>query len=152
MYAALLWIHSWWRWVVVIATVVAWGRAWAGAFGGRSFDPGAARAVKICLRAVDFQFLIGVILYLFVSPLTALAFRDMGAAMQNPQLRFFTIEHGPSMLLVTALLHIGSARSKRGVNDLQRHRRIVTWFTVAFLLMMAAIPWPALDVGRPLLR
>lgn len=152
MYSTLLWIHSWWRWVVLVVGAVALVRVWAGVVGKRPWSAGTQRAVAACVGTLDLQFLLGVILYLFVSPLTAAAFRDMEGAMHNAPLRFWAVEHGPTMLLVTTLFHVGSARARRAANDAQRHRRLATWFTIATLLMLAAIPWPFLDIGRPLFR
>lgn len=152
MYSTLLWIHSWWRWVVLIAVGLALIAAWSGWLGGRPFDKRSRILNAIAVGSMDLQLLVGAALYLFLSPLTSAAFADMGAAMKNPPLRFFTVEHGPTMLVVTALMHVGSARAKRGGLDAKRHRTVAIWFTVAMLLILAAIPWPAMDVGRPLFR
>jgi hypothetical protein len=55
-------------------------------------------------------------------------------------------------VLVLVLLHDGSVRARRAATDVVRYRRTASWFTVAFVLMLAAVPWPWLDIGRPLFR
>ena len=152
MYVTLLWIHSWWRWVVLLTAVVALVHACVGLFGRRSFTPRSRTPGALFVGALDLQLLVGLILYVFVSPLTSAAFADMGGAMRNPELRFWAVEHGPSMLLVVALAHIGSVRARRAATDALRYRRLVTWFGIACVLMLAAHPWPWLDIGRPLVR
>ena len=62
---------------------------------------------------LDMQMLLGLILYLVLSPFTAEALRDFGAAMKSPGLRFFAVEHLTLMLgaatLVPLVLLLGVA-------------------------------------------
>ncbi len=62
---------------------------------------------------VDIQFLIGIILYAFVSPITRAAFADFGAAMKNADLRFYAVEHITMMIIALIIIHIGRAKSKK---------------------------------------
>ncbi|MET0343940.1 MAG: hypothetical protein ABW252_23195 [Polyangiales bacterium] len=151
MYSTLLWIHSWWRWAIVIAVALALFEAWSGWLGGRHHGKRSRILNAAAVGTMDLQLLVGAVLY-FISPLTSTAFANMGAAMKNPPLRFFTVEHGPTMVLVLVLMHLGSARAKRGATDTARHRTAAIWFTVATVLMLLAVPWPSYDVGRPLFR
>ena len=132
--------------------VAALVHASIGLFGRRPFTKRSRTLTAAYVGALDLQFLMGAILYLFVSPLTSAAFVDLGTAMRNPPLRFWAVEHGPSMLLVVTLAHVGSVRARKATADALRYRRLLTWFGVSFVLMLAAIPWPWLDIGRPLFR
>ena len=152
MYATLLWLHSWWRWVVLSMALLTLVHASIGWFGGRSFTARSRALSAAYVGTLDLQLLLGVVLYLFVSPLTSAAFVDIASAMRNPPLRFWAVEHGPTMLLVVALAHIGNLRARKADKDALRFRRLVTWFGVSFVLMLAAVPWPWLDIGRPLFR
>jgi hypothetical protein len=145
-------MHSWLRWVVIAAGLFALAHAWRGVLTKRGWGARARLPSTVFVGVMDLQFLLGLVLYVFVSPLTSAAFADLGAAMKNPPLRFWAVEHGPTMLLVLVLLHVGSVRARRATTDVVRYRRTASWFTVAFVLMLAAVPWPWLDIGRPLFR
>jgi hypothetical protein len=152
MYGTLLWIHSNLRWLVLLSGIIAIAYAWTGVATGRPWTARARALIATFVGLMDLQFLVGAVLYIFFSPVTRAAFANMRGAMSNPHLRFFTVEHGPPLLIAVALVHIGSVRSRRAPTDKLRYRRFAIWATVAFGLMFASIPWPWLDIGRPLLR
>jgi len=152
MYAILLFLHSWLRWVVLLGAVVALMYTWTGFFSGRAFGDRARAITRTFVALLDVQLLVGLSLYAVYSPLTHAAFANMRFAMKEPNLRFWAVEHGPSMLVVVVLAHIGSARARRAPEDRLRYRRFGTWVLAAFVLMFFATPWPWLDIGRPLLR
>ena len=152
MYSSVLWLHSYWRWVVLLAGVTALARAAAGLVSGWPWTPRARAAQTAFVGSLDLQLLFGLVLYLFLSPFTLSAFADLGAAMKNPHTRFWAVEHAPVQLLAVALAHVGSVRAKRAASDKQRHRRATLYFALVLALIAAAIPWPGLDIARPLLR
>jgi len=152
MYGTLLWVHSNWRWVVMLTGLLAIGNAWYGWLSARPWTTRSRVLNTVFVSALDLQFLVGVLLYVVFSPIAHAAFADMRAAMSNPQLRFFAVEHGPPMLIAVVLVHVGSARARRAPDDRQRHRRFAIWAGVGAVLMFLAIPWPWLDVARPLFR
>jgi hypothetical protein len=152
MYETLLVLHSLLRWLVLIAGLGAVIQSWAGWLGGRSFS-GVARSLGLFfVIGLDMQFLVGFVLYLFASPFTRAAFSDFGAAMRDPALRFFAVEHVVMAVLAIALAHIGHRRAKRPVSDLARHRTRAIFFTIALVILLVAIPWPGRTMGRPLFR
>jgi len=152
MYSSVLWLHSYWRWVVVLAGVSALARSAAGWAFGWPWTPRARAALLACVGSLDLQLLLGLTLYLFLSPFTLSAFADLGAAMKNPHTRFWAVEHAPVQLLAVALAHVGSIRVKRAASDRQRHRRGAIFVAIVLVLIAAAIPWPGLDIARPLFR
>jgi hypothetical protein len=99
----------------------------------------------------DVQFLLGLTLYVFLSPFTHAAFADLGAAMKNSGLRFWAVEHLVGMLIAIALVHVGRARARK-TDSLRRHRVAATFFGLALVVLLGSIPWPGLPYGRPLLR
>ncbi len=151
MYDLLLTLHSLFRWVVVVAALFAVGRAWLGWLGRRAWARLDERLGLAFTVSMDVQLLLGALLY-FVSPLVQGAFQDLGAAMGNQGLRFFTLEHFLLMLIAVALAHVGRAMSRRVEGDQDKHRRAAIFFGLAVILVLIAIPWPFLPYGRPLLR
>ena len=146
IYTVILSLHNLVRWVVVILAILALVRAYRGWLGRREWTDGDRKSGVFFSAALDTQLLLGLILY-FISPLTRAALQDFGAAMGNPGLRFFALEHVFYMLLAVILVHIGSVRSRRARTDLDKHRLAAIFYTLAVVLILIAIPW-----SRPLIR
>jgi hypothetical protein len=152
MYPTVLWLHSYWRWVVLLAGANALARATLGGTRGWPWTRRAQHLHTLFVASLDLQLLLGLILYVYASPSTQAAFADLDQVMKNPHYRFWTVEHGPVQLLAVVVAHIGKHRVKRAASDHQRHRRCSIFTGIAIVLILAAIPWPGLDVARPLFR
>lgn len=150
MYTLVLSLHSWLRWVALIAGIVAT----VSALSNRAPNgKGAANVWGLVLMiSLDVQLLIGVLLYVALSPLTAAAMRDFGAAMKNPGLRFFAVEHVALMLAAAVLAHVGRIMARKAKTAESRRSRLVICFGLATLAMLFAIPWPGTASSRPLFR
>jgi hypothetical protein len=135
MYHATLLLHSWIRWIVVVLGIVAIARASAGA-------DRRDRAALLFTIAVDVQFLVGILLYVALSPMTRAAIHNMGGAMHTSALRFWAVEHPFGMVLALVFAHVGRSRP----------RRAALFFTTALVLILLGMPWPGLPYGRPLFR
>ena len=107
-------------------------------------DDRTAQVVHRHARPADAD---GVILYFALSPITSEGMRDMGAAMANAGLRFWTVEHPFGMLLGLALAHIGRARIRKATDAAPKHRVALIFFTLAMLVILAVDP-----VARTCLR
>ena len=148
MYEWVLALHSWIRWLVIIAGVVAVVRAFMERSTWSSADD---RAGIVFTTVLDVQFLLGLLLYLWLSPIAAAARHDLGAAMQNTPLRFWVVEHPIGMIAALALAHIGRTRIRRAAPSAKaRVARI--FFALALLLVLLSMPWPGLPYARPLVR
>ena len=113
IYAGVLVIHSWLRWLVILTGLVAVVRAAAGAAGSKPWTPADDRAGFWFSIALDVQFLLGLILYVFLSPLTHAAFSDFASAMKDSVQRFWAVEHIVGMLIAIALVHVGRAKARK---------------------------------------
>jgi hypothetical protein len=151
MYVALVIVHSWLRWLVLLAALNAVARGVAGAGGRRSWTASDESAGRWLVIAFDTQLLVGLVLYAVLSPLTQTAFNDFGAAMRQSDLRFWAVEHLAGMMAAAALLHIGRARTRK-VPESARHRTAAIFFGLALLLVLVSIPWPGMPASRPLFR
>ena len=149
MYPLVLLVHSWMRWVVLAAGLVACFRGLTRR--GQLWTLADERAGFWFTLALDIQFLLGVLLYFAFSPITPRVFDDFGAAMGDSALRFWAVEHVVGMIIGLALAHIGRARTRR-VADAKRHRTAAIFYGLALLAVIAAIPWPGLPNERPLFR
>ncbi|MDX8338506.1 hypothetical protein SLH46_04890 [Draconibacterium sp. IB214405] len=141
MYQGLLHAHNGFRWLVLIMLVVSVIMGFAGWIGKRNWGKANNLTGLILVMIMDIQFLLGIVLYAFVSPITKAAFANFGAAMKNPELRFYAVEHFLMMFIALALVHIGRAKSKKDVAPWKKHQVTTLFFGIALILILAAIPW-----------
>ena len=149
MYIATLFIHSWLRYAVLLLGVALIAGAVGGVRAGR-WSAGLERLHVSFLAVLDVQLILGLALYFLFSPITKAALANMGAAMKDPQLRWFGVEHIFTMLVAVIVAHVGRIRSKRQGDA--RSRSVLITQCIWLVLTFVAIPWPWLDVARPLLR
>jgi hypothetical protein len=152
MYPIALAVHSWLRWPVLAAGLWLLVVAFTGWRSGAPWSPSRARLRDVFARTMGVQVLLGLALYLIWSPVPSAAWSDIGAAMKDPVLRFFGVEHIFAMLVAMVTVEVMGARAKRCQSAADTHRLIFIAQCVWLVLVLAAIPWPALDVGRPLFR
>ncbi len=151
MYFSMLALHSWLRWAVLLFGMIAIARAIAGR-SGRPWTGGDDRAGMLFIASLDLELLVGLLLYFALSPVAQQGLRDMGAAMSDAGLRFWTVEHPFGMIVGVVLAHIGRARTRRTTDAVKRHRAALIFFTLALVVILLSIPWPGREIGRPLFR
>ena len=152
LYAAMLIAHSYLRWLVLalalwvsLQSFMAWRRA-------RRWKALQERVHALFSGVLRVQFLLGLSLYLFLSPLSGAFFSNPATAIKVSEFRFFGLEHALMMLVAVAVAESGRARSKK-LSDARRRQRVVFSSTsIALLLMLAAVPWPFMPIHRPLFR
>ena len=142
----VLGLHNLVRWLVIVAGLLATIRFWRGWLKQGRWGAAEATAARLFVITLDVQFLIGILLYAFFSPLTRKAFGDMGAAMRDAPVRYFVVEHVVVMLAAIAIAHIGSVRVKRATTDAAKFQTAALWFGVAIAAILGFVPW-----ARPLL-
>lgn len=147
MYNIVLVLHSFVRWAVVILGAWATAQALLGWLGRREWTRRDDRWGVFFTLSMDVQVLLGLILYVFLSPLTQAAFRNFGEAMASADLRFFAFDHIFMMIVALGVAHVGRALSRRTTEAQARHKRAAIFFGLATLFVLVAIPW-----SRPLLR
>lgn len=152
MYPVILFVHSWLRWLVLGACLVVVFCSARGFFRGLPWSRRDTKASEALVRLADLQFTLGLLLYLWLSPIVRSAFADMAVAMRSAPLRFFAVEHITAMVLGVAFLHIGHVRSRRAQVDTRRHRNMLLGSGGLLLMALAGIPWPGLKQARPLAR
>ncbi len=141
MYTGFLHAHSGLRWLVLILIVVSIALAFVGWIKKREWTKTDQTSSLFLMIFMDIQFLVGIVLYLFLSPMTKAAFNDFGAAMGNSALRFYAVEHILMMVIALALVHIGRAKTKKDIAPWKKHRAAAIFYTISLLVILAAIPW-----------
>lgn len=150
LYLLLKDAHNIVRWLVILAGLWAILRAWSGLFGKKGWTRGDRVSGLVFSSTLNLQFVLGAILY-FASPITQAALANFRGAMKDSTLRFFLVEHPFAMILAAVIAQVGYSLSKRAPSDAASFRRAAISYTIAGVLILAAIPWPFLPYGRPLL-
>jgi hypothetical protein len=150
LYTTVLLLHSWVRW----AALALGGAATVAAIGGND-AASTGRADRLGLffmMVLDIQMLLGLLLYLVLSPFTTRALEDFGAAMRTPSLRFWAVDHAATMMIAVIVVHVGRVLSRKAAVPEAKRWRLVASAGLATLLMVIGTPWPGLPNGRPLFR
>jgi len=130
--------HAGWRWIVLILlifAVVKMNIGWKKK--GQEFTEKDRKLALFTMIAFHIQVLVGFVLF-FISPKV----QFISGMMGNKLLRFFTVEHSVMMLIAMALITIGHAKSKKKENATEKFKAIAVFYTIAFVIILAAIPWP----------
>ena len=150
MYTTILIVHSWLRW---FALVCGFGAALAAIMGRvQSENSPADRWGLFLMIALDLQMLLGLLLYLVVSPNMKPILENFGASMKDPALRFWAVEHISAMFGAVVLVHVGRVLARKAATPAAKRTRLLVCFGLATLLMILGTPWPGRPGGRVLFR
>lgn len=143
-------LHNLNRWFVLIAAVWALVVLYRGLFSRAAWGPQPLRVSRMFVGLMDLQFLLGLILYV-LGPYAGTLFSSFRDAMGQAVLRFFALEHPLQMLIAIIVAHVGLGLAKKATTDRAKYKRAAIAFTIALVIMLAGIPWPGSEHGRPLL-
>lgn len=127
--------HSGLRWIVLLLLVAAVFNA-LSKLKSSTYTNGDRKLNLFAMVSYHVQFLLGWILY-FISGKV----NFNGSWMKSELFRFFGLEHALLMTIAFVLLTIGHSKSKKAEGK-QKHKKIAVFYTIAFILILAAIPWP----------
>jgi hypothetical protein len=151
VYSTVLTIHSWLRWPALLLGAGATINAFRYRADATQPAPGA-RWDSLFMLAVDLQALLGLLLYFGLSPFTRDALNDFASAMRDPRLRFFVLTHIGAMVVAVGAVRAGRVLAMSEPSSSARRAGRFACFGIAWLVMMAAVPWPGLAYGRPFFR
>ena len=92
------------------------------------------------------QLLIGLVLYLVLSPfgLNAITGLGMAEVMKNAEYRQIAVEHITTNIIAIVLITIGYSKNKRTFGDVAKHRNALIFYGLGLLLLLSRIPWSKL--------
>ena len=125
------------------------------AFSDRAQTTGLGRADRwglSLMAALDLQMLLGLLLYLVLSPMMEAIRQNFAGAMQGRVARFWAVEHISMMLLAVILVHVGRVLARKAATPDAKRTRLLVCFGIATLAMITATPWPGMAMARPLFR
>ena len=151
MYEFVLALHSIVRWLVLLAAVVAVAQGFVGWFGRREWSGASQRTSLAFVISLDIQVLMGLLLFVALSPITAEVLRDFESANSDPQLRYWGFEHSFGFFIAFLLAHVGYVAARRASSSVAKFRWAAIAFLLSTLVIIVSMPWPGQANGRPLL-
>jgi hypothetical protein len=151
-YTITLFLHSWNRWLILVAALFVLVFAAKGLSSKTAYTASQKKWSLVFLSSLHLQLLVGILLYFVLSPLTAEAMSNFGAAMKDPVLRFWAVEHSFTNIVAIALAQTGSILVKRTPDSRSKHRRTLIWTGIALFLILSMIPMGMMGVSRPWFR
>jgi hypothetical protein len=150
MYTTVLTIHSWVRWIALVAAV----GATLAAIRGKVEGPTSLvdRWGLFAMMALDIQMLLGLLLYFVLSPNMQAILNNFGGAMKDPAARFWAVEHTSAMLAAVVFAHVGRVLARKAATPAAKRTRLLICFGLATALMIVGMPWPGRPGGRELFR
>ena len=141
MYNFLVTTHSILRWILAISLLITIIYAFYARSKTLPFE--RTRLLSfVSMNILNLQFIVGLILY-FISPKVVFS----ALAMKAPLTRFFLVEHVTGMLIAIALISIGYSASKKASSEIKKYNKILVYYIIAFLIILAAVPWPFYNLG-----
>ena len=152
LYSISLFLHSWNRWLILVAGIIVITSAIRGLSAKSVYTDFQRKWALVFLSSLHLQLLVGILLYFVLSPLTLQALSNFGAAMNDPVMRFFAVEHSFTNLIAIILAQSGSILVKRATDARVKNKRTLIWNGIALLLILAMIPMGMMGLARPLFR
>jgi hypothetical protein len=150
MYTLVLLLHSWIRWVALVSCVGVTLAALRGKVeGDRSI---ADRWGMVAMMALDLQMLLGLVLYLGLSPTMKEILNHFGESMKRADTRFWAVEHVAAMFAAIVLSHVGRILARKAATTAAKRTRLLVCFGAATVLIIVGMPWPGRPGGRELFR
>lgn len=141
IYSTVKDVHSSFRWILLLVAVLTTAGFIIGWLGKKKYGRLDNTLSLLYMICCDLQLLLGLILYFFLSPVTQSAIQFGSLQLEEPNVRFFAIEHPITMILGIACVHIGRISSKKGATDSSKFKRGTIWFVLSLLLILSRMPW-----------
>jgi len=152
LYNFTLILHSWNRWIILIAGLLAIILAILALVKKQEYSKTNKITSLVFISSLHFQLVIGILLYFVLSPITLEALSNFGAAMKNSEIRYWAVEHSFVNIIAIIVAQVGSILVRRKSSNPAKHKATLIWFGISFILILAMIPMGMMGVERPWFR
>src|SRR5262249_49991473 len=122
MYTTVLFLHSWIRWIALVAVFGVVLAAVRGKVeGDRSVADGWG---MVAMMALDLQMLLGLLMYFGLSPSMREILNHFGESMQRADTRFYAVEHISAMVAAVVLSHVGRVLARKAASPTAKRTRL----------------------------
>ena len=153
MQTGLVHLHNLLRWIILIFLLLSIIKSYSGWQNKKVFTPGDKKIWLFTLIFSHLTLLLGLVQVFFGRFGIFTSDLPQGTnVMKDKFYRFFWVEHPTAMILAIILITLGYGMAKKPVADAVKFKKAFWFFTLALILILAAIPWPFREiVGRPLM-
>lgn len=152
MYQTLTFLHSIFRWLVLLSLLYSIIIAYKGYSRNTIFSKSDDLVRHWTATIAHIQLVLGITLY-SQSPIIKYFWKNFSVAKESFDLLFFGLIHIFLMMLSIIIITVGSAIAKRKEADKEKFKTILLYFTVALIIIFIAIPWPFSPLAnRPYFR
>ena len=146
MYEIFQLIHKALFFVVMLLGLAVLAKAALGLTGKTVFAETDRKLGLFFMISNHTQLLIGLVLYLVLSPfgLNAITGLGMAEVMKNAEYRQIAVEHITTNIIAIVLITIGYSKNKRAFGDVVKHRNALIFYGLGLLLLWSRIPWSKL--------
>jgi len=134
-------LHSGWAYITLIILVFAVVNAIIGLTSKKEFKDKDLRISLFTLIVAHLQLIIGFIAYFLSAQFAYVLDNGMGAAMKDPEIRLFIIEHPLMMILAIVLITMGFSKHKKQTTDNGKFKTIALYYGIALIFVLSRIPW-----------
>lgn len=152
MYDTTLLIHSWLRWILLLLGVILLFisfKNWKLSSVHKDLE---IKLHWFFMQSFRYQVVFGILLFLFLSPLTTSIWSHPENILENPYIRFWVTQHMPLMLFAIGICEAFYKKARRESDQKKSSKHAFISTLIVFILMMLAIPWPFLSYGRSLFK
>lgn len=133
--------HSGLRYIVLILLLAAIFNAIASK-GKNTYEKKDKMINLFAMVFLHIQLLLGLILYF-----SGKKVQFIEGWMKMAPLPFYGMEHILLMLIAIVLVTIGRRKAENASDPSKKHGKIIVWYTIGLILILAAIPWPFRNLG-----
>jgi hypothetical protein len=134
-------LHSGWAYITLIILIFAVVNAVIGLTSKKEFKDKDLRISLFTLIIAHLQLIIGFIAYFVSAQFAYVLDNGMGAAMKQPEIRLFVIEHPLMMILAIVLITMGFSKHKKQTTDKGKFKTVALYYGIALVFVLSRIPW-----------
>jgi hypothetical protein len=142
MHSIINTLHSYNRYLILLALVYVLFRAWSGWMGKKRFEKADNTASVALLGLAHLQLVLGLIQYFVTS-----AYTQGGLPISDPWVRYFKMEHISGMILAVVFIQLGRTLSKKATTDEAKHKKLAIYTTIAAVLIIGLLQMKGLLFG-----
>jgi uncharacterized membrane protein len=143
-------LHSYLRWILLVLLLVSIVKSLSGLNGKKALTAGDKKLWLFTMISAHTTLLIGLILVFFGTYGLSKGLPEGISVMKDATYRFYLVEHPLMMIIAIVFITIGRGQAKKSIPDAVKYKKAFWFFVVALILILAAIPWPSREIGRPL--
>jgi hypothetical protein len=134
-------LHSGWAYITLIILIFAVVNAIIGLNSKKEFTDKDLRISLFTLIVAHIQLIIGFIAFFMSAQFEYVLDNGMGAAMKEPVIRLFVVEHPLMMILAIVLITMGFSKHKKQNTDKGKFKTIALYYGLGLLFVLSRIPW-----------